>query len=171
MNIVVIGNGGRESAIIKKLSKTKKIINIYGLGNYLNPDIVPLLKGFRLMLDFDLDEGMDFIKKVNPRYVVIGPEKYLQDGFSNKLREENIPCIGPTSLLARIETSKLFCRNFLKQNKFYFLSPMFFQITRETDDSSLLKYFEILDNKFVVKPDGLMGERVSRFFSMIMIMP
>ena len=164
MNIVVVGNGGRENAIIKSLNNSTKNIDIYGLGDYLNPDIIPMVKGFRLLENFDIDEAVSFIKKINPRFVVIGPEKYLEIGLTDKLREERISCIGPSKFLARIETSKFFCRNLLQENNLGNFSPNYHQIDRDTTLTNLFSIFDSLNNDFVVKPDGLSGGKGVRIY-------
>jgi phosphoribosylamine--glycine ligase / phosphoribosylformylglycinamidine cyclo-ligase len=164
MNIVVIGNGGRENAIIKSLSKSNKNLEIYGLGDYLNPDIIPMLRGFRLLDNFNMEEAISFIKNINPRFVVVGPEKYLDLGISDRLREERISCIGPSQVLSRIETSKLFCRNLLEDNNLGHISPRFFQIDRDTTINTLYQLFDSLNNSFVVKPNGLTGGKGVRIY-------
>ena len=65
MNVIVVGNGGRENAIIKSLNKSQNNLNIYGLGDNLNPDIIPMLKGFRLLEKYDMNEAISFIRKIN----------------------------------------------------------------------------------------------------------
>lgn len=165
MNVVVVGNGGRENAIIKSLNKSQNNLNIYGLGDNLNPDIIPMLKGFRLLEKYDMDEAVSFIRKINPRFVVIGPEKYLENGLTDILRREGIPTIGPSSLLSKIETSKSFCRNFLKENNLDNLSPKFFQIFRETTKDEIDVIFKTLNNHLVLKPDGLTGGKGVKIFN------
>ena len=165
MNIIVIGNGGRENAIIRSLKKSNKTLNIYGLGDYLNPDIIPVLKGFRLLDKFNMEEAISFIKKINPRFVVIGPEKYLELGLTDRIRNEGIPCIGPSKMLSKIETSKLFCRVLLKENNLGFLSPQFFRVDKDTTLNELYEIFNQLKDKVVIKPDGLTGGKGVKIFN------
>ena len=115
MNILVIGCGGRECAIIKSLLKSENNLNIYVLGEYINPGILQMTKGFKVITNFNVTELLNFIEKITPRFVVVGPEKYLDLRVGEILYNQNIPCIGPMGIMAKIETSKIFCRQFLKE--------------------------------------------------------
>ena len=163
MNIVVIGSGGREYALIKSLLKTKNKIDIYCLGEYLNPGILHIVRGFKIMNDFKIVEFIDFIKKINPRFVVVGPEKYLNLKISECLYNQGIPCIGPFGIMARIETSKIYCRQFMKE-KYSKYSPKFIEINRDmlTNISSIFNEF---NNDFVIKPNGLTGGKGVKIFN------
>ena len=165
MNIIVVGNGGRENAIIRSLAKSYSQLNIYGLGDYLNPDILPLLKGFRLLEKFDMDDAVTFIKKLNPRFVVIGPEKYLELGLTDRLIHENIPTIGSSSFLSKIETSKLFCRELLLHNNLSRISPKYFVVDRVSTYQEINKILSDFNDKIVVKPDGLTGGKGVKLFN------
>lgn len=163
MNILVIGSGGREYAIIKSLHKSNHNLNIYVLGEYINPGILQMAKGFKVITNFNGVEFLNFIEKITPRFVVIGPEKYLNLKVGEILYNQNIPCIGPMGIMAKIETSKIFCRHFLK-NDFSDFSPKFVEINHEYDRNKLLDIFNRHDNKFVLKPNGLTGGKGVRLY-------
>ena len=55
MNILVIGSGGREFALIKSLLKSANNIEIYGMGEYVNPGILNMVKGFKVMESFNIN--------------------------------------------------------------------------------------------------------------------
>ena len=132
MNILVIGCGGRECAIIKSLLKSENNLNIYVLGEYINPGILQMTKGFKVITNFNVTELLNFIEKITPRFVVVGPEKYLDLRVGEILYNQNIPCIGPMGIMAKIETSKIFCRQFLKE-KYSEYSPEYLEINYEYD--------------------------------------
>jgi phosphoribosylamine--glycine ligase/phosphoribosylaminoimidazole synthetase len=156
MNILVIGSGGREYAIIKSLLKSENNLNIYVLGEYINPGILQMTKGFKVITNFNVTEFLNFIEKISPRFVVVGPEKYLDLRVGEILYNQNIPCIGPMGIMAKIETSKIFCRHFLK-DKYSEYSPEYLEINYEYDREKLLESFNKFNNKFVLKPNGLTG--------------
>ena len=66
MNILVLGSGGREYAIIKSLLKSRHNLEIYAMGDYVNPGILNMVKGFRIMELFNLTVFLDFLKEINP---------------------------------------------------------------------------------------------------------
>ena len=140
MNILVLGSGGREYAIIKSLLKSRHNLEIYAMGDYVNPGILNMVKGFRIMELFNLTVFLDFLKEIKPRFVVIGPEKYLNLKMAEILYNEKIPCIGPFGIMAKIETSKIFCRQFLTE---YDFSPKYIEINRNAD---LAPIFEKYNN-------------------------
>ena len=157
MNILVIGSGGREYAIIKSLLKSNQKIDIYGMGEYSNPGILRMVKGFRVMEEFNTIDFLSFVKNINPRFVVIGPEKYLNLKLPEILYNENIPCIGPMGIMAKIETSKIFCRHFLNDNSFGNFSPEYLEINSKYTEKDLYEIFEKINNRLVIKPNGLTG--------------
>ena len=108
MNIVVFGNGGREFSLIKKLHASQKNLNVYCFGDDINHYLLSLVKGFNVLKGKTLEEIVVDVQKLNPRFVVIGPEKYLKMKIPDELLKKSIPSIGPLNLLANIELSKLF---------------------------------------------------------------
>lgn len=164
MNIILLGNGGRESAIIRKLAKTDKQICIYSMGDYDNPDITKYTQEFISIKGKKMSDIVLEIQKLNPKFVVIGPEKYLDMKIPDELERLSIPCVGPLGLLANIETNKIFCREFLKTINMDFISPRFYEVNRDTNISEILDIFEKYDDRFVVKPIGLTGGKGVKIF-------
>ena len=164
MNIVLLGNGGRESAIIRKLYKTDKPINIYGMGDYENPDIIKYTQEFISIKGKQMNDIVLEIQKLNPKIVVIGPEKYLDMKIPDELERLSIPCVGPLGLLANIETNKLFCREFLETINMDFISPRFYDINRDTNITEIIEIIDKCDNSIVVKPVGLTGGKGVKIF-------
>lgn len=164
MNIILLGNGGRESAIIRKLAKTDKQICIYSMGDYNNPDITKYTQEFISIKGKKMSDIVLEIQKLNPKFVVIGPEKYLDMKIPDELERLSIPCVGPLGLLANIETNKIFCREFLETINMDFISPRFYEVNRDTNITEILDIFEKCDNRFVVKPIGLTGGKGVKIF-------
>lgn len=112
MKVLVIGNGGREHAIIDKLSQSPMLDKLYALpGNYgisLQAQIV----------DIDLldnDSIVSFTKDNEIDLVIIGPESALSNGLSDDLSKSNIKVFGPSKAAAMIESSKEYAKQIMKQ--------------------------------------------------------
>ena len=89
--------------------------------------------------------------------VVVGPEKYLEMGVVDKLKEHNINCIGPTKNLARIETDKNYARELLQTNNMEQYNPKY-KLFENLDLENLKIYIDFckeLDMNYVIKPIGL----------------
>lgn len=112
MNILVIGSGGREHAIIKGLKKSKLNQNIFcspgNAGIAQISETIPLnIKNHSEVINFCQE------KKIN--LVIIGPEDPLVDGLSDSLRKKNIAVFGPSQEAAQLEGSKIFAKNFMQE--------------------------------------------------------
>ncbi len=161
MNILVIGSGGREYAIIKSLLKTPNL-DLYCLGEYLNPGILYMVKGFKVIDNYESIEFINFLNKIKPRFVVVGPEKYLSLRIGEVLYNQGVPCIGPLGIMAKIETSKVFCRQFFKQHNLERYSPAVNEITKNTKVELLFNNYQ---DKVVIKPNGLTGGKGVKLFN------
>ena len=82
-------------------------------------------------------------------------QKILELGFSNYLKDKNISCIGPLKEYAKIETSKIYCREFLKKHKLSQYSPKYY-ILNSKNKEIIEKKLDLFD-KIVIKNDGLCG--------------
>ena len=105
MNIIVVGGGGREHAIIKSLKKNKTINKIYALpGNGGMADDAECVDiGAK-----DIDAIVDFAVKNNIDFAVVAPDDPLVLGAVDALTAKGIPCFGPDKRAAIIEGSKVF---------------------------------------------------------------
>ena len=108
MNILILGSGGREQAICKSLLYDK--VKLYCISETSNPFIESLTESF---LIFDVTKNLELLYQCvqlwRIRYVVVGPEKYLEHKIVDKL-QKIVPCIGPFYDFAKIELDKAFCR-------------------------------------------------------------
>ena len=112
MNILVVGGGGREHAIIKKLKENKDIEKIYALpGNGgMAADAECVNVGAT-----DIAGIVDFAKNNDIDFAVVAPDDPLVLGAVDALNEIGIKCFGPKKNAAIIEGSKVFSKNLMKK--------------------------------------------------------
>ena len=159
MNILVIGVGGREYAIVKALTANKET-SVYGYIPHEQPDTMYekylLFKYEDSVLDFTC--CIDFCSKYNIEYVIVGSESYLEMGVADLFEQHNIKCIAPKAALARIETSKNFARGFIQCCDLNNYSPDYLSVDCCSDcNDEINKFIKKHDNNVVVKADGLHG--------------
>ncbi len=147
MKIMVVGGGGRENAIIKKLKENKNVTEIFALpGNGGMKDDATLVnigaKDIDNIVKFAVDNKIDF--------AVVAPDDPLVLGAVDALNEVGIKCFGPTKAAAIIEGSKAFSKNLMKK---YNIPTAAFEIFDNAEDA--LKYLETAPIPTVVKADGL----------------
>ena len=158
MKIMVIGGGGREHAIIKKLKENKTIDKIYALpGNGgIAHDAVCVPIGA-----CEIDKIVDFASNENIDYAVVAPDDPLVLGLVDRLEEIGIPCFGPRANAAIIEGSKVFSKNLMKK---YNIPTASYETFNDMD--SALAYLESAPIPTVIKADGLaLGKGVTVAFT------
>lgn len=111
MNILIIGNGGREYSLALALRKDTRIKDIY--FSPLNPAAKLFLNAKEfLYTDENLLKG---IKESKINLVIIGPELPLIEGLSDFLRSNNIPTFAPSMKHAMLEGSKAYMKDFISK--------------------------------------------------------
>ena len=112
MKVMVVGGGGREHAIIKKLKESKQITEIFALpGNGgIAADATCINIGAK-----DIEKITEFAKAEKIDYAVVAPDDPLVLGCVDALNEIGIPCFGPEKKAAIIEGSKVFSKNLMKK--------------------------------------------------------
>lgn len=158
MKIMVIGGGGREHAIIKKLKENKAIDKIYALpGNGgIENDAVCIPIGA-----CEIDKIVDFASSEKIDYAVVAPDDPLVLGAVDRLEEIGIPCFGPRANAAIIEGSKVFSKNLMKKYNIPTASYETFN-----DMEKALAYLENAPIPTVIKADGLaLGKGVTVAFT------
>ena len=147
MNIMVVGGGGREHAIIKKLKDNKDVTKIYALpgngGIAADAECVNIgAKDIEGICDFAANNSID--------YAVVAPDDPLVLGAVDALEEIGIPCFGPRSNAAIIEGSKVFSKELMKK---YNIPTAAYEVFSDMDKA--FKYLETAPIPTVIKADGL----------------
>ena len=147
MKVMVVGGGGREHAIIKKLKENKGIEEIYALpgngGIALDATCVNIgAKDIAGIAAFAKENKIDF--------AVVAPDDPLVLGAVDALEAEGIPCFGPNKRAAIIEGSKIFSKNLMKK---YGIPTAEYEVFE--DMGAALAYLDTAPVPTVVKADGL----------------
>jgi len=145
MNVLILGNGGREYAIGVALKKDKKLSNLYfapgnGATTYLGENI-----NYK-----NYDELIDKAKELDIKLVIIGPEQPLVEGAADMFRGAGFLTFGPSLKAARLEASKSFMKDFAQRHG---LKSAKYLETNKLDEA--FSFIESLGLPVVVKADGL----------------
>ena len=147
VKIMVVGGGGHEHAIIKKLKENKTVEKIYALpgngGIAADVECVNIgAKDIKAITEFAVENKID--------YAVVAPDDPLVLGAVDSLEAAGIPCFGPKANAAIIEGSKIFSKNLMKK---YGIPTAAYEVFDNKEDA--LKYLEGCDYPTVIKADGL----------------
>lgn len=148
MDILVVGGGGREHTIIKKLKENPAVETIYALpgnGGIAADAICVSEIGAK-----DLDAIVDFAVSHKVDFAVVAPDDPLALGCVDRLHAVNIPCFGPDAKAARIESSKVFSKGLMKK---YGIPTAQYEVF--SDPAQALAYLKTASFPIVIKADGL----------------
>ncbi|MBR0535583.1 MAG: phosphoribosylamine--glycine ligase [Clostridia bacterium] len=147
MKIMVVGGGGREHAIIKKIKENKSVTEIFALpgngGMAKDATLVDIgAKEIDKIVEFAVTNAID--------YAVVAPDDPLVLGCVDALEAKGIPCFGPRANAAIIEGSKVFSKNLMKK---YGIPTAEYEVFN--DMQAALAYLETAPVPTVIKADGL----------------
>lgn len=147
MKILVVGNGGREHAIIWKLKQNSSIDKIYcaagnaGIG--LDAELVPITP-------MEFDKLVAFAKKEEIDFTIVGMDDPLVGGIVDVFESEGLAVFGPRKNAAIIEGSKSFSKDLMKK---YGIPTAKYEVFTEYDKAK--SYLEMQQMPVVIKADGL----------------
>ncbi len=148
MNLLVLGGGGREHALVWKISQSPLCERIYCIPG--NAGIAEVAECPQISLN-DFEAISDFIEKNNIYLTVVGPEQPLVEGIVDFLELRGQKVFGPCKMAAQMEGSKIFAKNLMKK---YGIPTAHFGAFTDFEEAS--KYLDTLEEgKVVVKADGL----------------
>ncbi len=149
MNVLLVGSGGREDAIARKVRETD---NLYSVVTNENPSIIGLSRDV-IKYKKNSQEIIDFAKKNKIDIAFVSPDDILNTDLVDKLSENHIPVASPGQKAAMIETSKEYMRNLMR--KYRIKGDI--ENTIISDKETLKKFFDNNDSEYAVKPIGLTG--------------
>ncbi|MDR2016731.1 MAG: phosphoribosylamine--glycine ligase [Burkholderiales bacterium] len=151
MNLLIIGNGGREHAFAWKAAQSPRIAKVFvAPGNagtareesVVNVPISPVPDRF--------SELIDFVKRENIAMTLVGPEAPLAAGIVDAFRQAGLRIFGPTQAAAQLESSKDFAKRFMQRHRIPTAASQTF-----TDLATARAYVETHALPVVIKADGL----------------
>ncbi len=147
MKIMVVGGGGREHAIIKKIKQNPNVKEIFALpGNGgMAKDATLVDIGAK-----EIDKIASFAVENNIDYAVVAPDDPLVLGAVDALEAKGIPCFGPRANAAIIEGSKVFSKNLMKK---YHIPTAEYEVFSDVEKA--LQYLDTAPIPTVIKADGL----------------
>jgi phosphoribosylamine--glycine ligase len=147
MKVLVIGGGGREHAIVWKLSQSRYVDKIYCTpGNAGIAEIAECIDVDSL----DFDTLVDFVKYEWVDLTIVGPEDPLSRGIVDVFEKEGRRIVGPTKIAAQLESSKVFAKEFMKRHRIPTAEYNVFTSYIHAED-----YVRMKGSPIVIKADGL----------------
>jgi phosphoribosylamine--glycine ligase len=147
MNVLVIGKGGREHALVWKLAQSPKVQQVFcAPGN-----AGTALDGINVTIEQnDFDGLIRFAKKENVVLTVVGPEEPLSLGIVDQFQKAGLAIFGPTKAAALVEASKVFAKKLMRDAD---VPTAEFRVFDHPDPAST--FIETREYPVVVKADGL----------------
>lgn len=147
MKVLVVGRGGREHAICKKMKESRQVSEVFvAPGNAGMTDVAQLVP----LTEDEQEKLVQFAKEEKINLVVIGPEAPLNAGLADRLMEENMTVFGPKKNAAIIEGSKSFAKELMQK---YNIPTADYAVF--TNYEAAKAYVEEKGAPIVIKADGL----------------
>lgn len=147
MKVLVIGSGGREHTLIWKLKHSKKVDKIFCAPG--NGGIGQLARCINIKAD-NINNLADFATRNKIGLTVVGTEMPLAMGIVNEFQKRNLKIFGPTKEAAQLESSKAFCKEFMRK---YHIPTAPFKIF--TTAAEAIGFCNSVQFPVVIKADGL----------------
>ena len=149
MNILVLGNGGREQALAWKIAQDEKVAKVFVAPGNAGSATEAKCKNVNLNI-LDNTAIIDFAKNNAVDLVIVGPEAPLVNGVVDAGREAGLKIWGPTQFAAQLEGSKAFAKHFLKRHN---IPTAFYDVFTEVAEAKA--FVEKNGAPIVIKADGL----------------
>jgi phosphoribosylamine--glycine ligase len=148
MNVLVIGQGGREHALAKALAESPSVEAVFALPG--NPGMEPQIQ--RCEGRTEIEDVVTAYQRHQVDLVVVGPEGPLVAGLADDLRSRGLVVFGPDKAGAQLEGSKIFSKQFMEK---YGIPTAGFSVVQSVDD--VRREMEKFRPPYVLKADGLAG--------------
>lgn len=147
MRLLVIGSGGREHALVWKLSQSALIDEIYAAPGNGGTD--PLAKNINIA-PTDISGLANLAESERIDLTVVGPEIPLVQGIADEFSRRGLPCFGPTREAARLEGSKVYAKRLMKK---YGIPTPEFEVFEDREKA--IDYIRSAGTPIVIKTNGL----------------
>lgn len=149
MNVLVIGSGGREHALVWKITQSKLVSKIFcAPGNAGIAELACLVE----IKQTNIPELIKFVKDNKIDLTVVGPEQPLIDGIVDAFESERLMIFGPSKQAAELEGSKVFAKNFMSRNN---IPTANFRSFKFEERFEAERYINEVPAPIVIKADGL----------------
>jgi phosphoribosylamine--glycine ligase len=149
MNVLVIGNGGREHALAWKAAQSSSVTKVFVAPGNAGTATEAKLENIAISAG-DIPALVDFAKSNQVVLTIVGPEQPLVDGIVDAFQVEGLMIFGPSAKAAQLEGSKSFTKDFLARNNIPTGSYQTF-----TEIGPALAYVRAKGAPIVIKADGL----------------
>lgn len=149
MNILIIGNGGREHAIAWKVAQSKLATQVFAAPGNAGTQLEKKVKNVAIEAT-DIAALIEFAKKEAIDLTIVGPEAPLALGIVDQFTQHQLRCFGPTKEAAQLESSKAFSKDFMQRHHIPTARYAVF-----TDVESAISYLKSHPFPVVLKADGL----------------
>ncbi|MCX5779659.1 MAG: phosphoribosylamine--glycine ligase [Firmicutes bacterium] len=148
--LMVVGQGGREHALVWKLAQSPEVDKIYAAPG--NPGISAIADCIDIAAD-DIDQLLDFARQYGISLTVVGPEVPLVNGIVDRFQAAGLAIFGPTAAAARLEGSKVFSKNLFKK---YGIPTARYEVFSEMEAAkAYARTYTDAGQAVVIKADGL----------------
>ncbi|WP_241613599.1 phosphoribosylamine--glycine ligase [Rosenbergiella epipactidis] len=149
MNILIIGNGGREHALAWKAAQSPLATKVFVAPGNAGTALEPTLENVAIEVT-DIPGLLAFAQRENIGLTIVGPEAPLVRGVVDAFQREGLTIFGPTQAAAQLEGSKSFTKDFLERHQIPTAAYQNF-----TDIEPALAYLQEKGAPIVIKADGL----------------
>ncbi len=147
MKVLVVGSGGREHALVWKISQSARVIKIYCAPG--NAGIKKMAECVHIEAT-DIDGLLQFARKEKIDLTIVGPESSLAGGIVDRFEDEGLRIFGPRKSAAILEGSKVFAKEFMEK---YGIPTASFKVFDDLKKAK--KYIDHTGAPLVIKADGL----------------
>ncbi len=149
MNVLIIGNGGREHALAWKVAQSPLVSTVFVAPGNAGTAREPKVQNVAIAADA-VEALAQFAREQTVALTIVGPEAPLAAGVVDRFQAEGLPCFGPTRAAARLESSKAFAKDFLRRHSIPTADYQTF-----TELPPAIAYIQSRGAPIVVKADGL----------------
>jgi len=147
MKVLIIGSGGREHALVSKISENSTVEKVYCAPGNAGTFRENKCENINIQ---QMDELLAFALKNKIDITIVGSEEWLVQGIVDKFKENGLKILGPNKKAAKLEGSKSYSKEFMKKYGIKTAAYGFFE-----DENEAIEYLKKCEYPIVIKADGL----------------